>query len=167
MSATRAAAAHGLPGSVHVAHWIPVRLVMISPTHVPVHFAVAATTGRPWCADTRDAGRCPWRESKDSVVLVCPSGEHGQGAKWEQAYALNGPERTSTALNGPALTCGSPISAGQRDIPNIVHTYELLQLTSTDLNYIKPQVNGLERPCREPQSRVSSSYFWEQTQKVP
>jgi hypothetical protein len=50
---------------------------------------------------------------------------------------------------------------------SFVHTYELLQLSSTDLNCIKPLVNGPERPCREPQSRVSSSYFWEQTQKAP
>jgi hypothetical protein len=52
-------------------------------------------------------------------------------------------------------------------MPSLVHTYELLQLSSTDLNCIKPQINGPERPRREPQSRVSSSYFWEQTQKAP
>ena len=51
-------------------------------------------------------------------------------------------------------------------MPSLVHTYELLQLSSTDLNCIKPQVNSRERPCREPRSRVSSSYFWEQIQKA-
>jgi len=45
---------------------------------------------------------------------------------------------------------------------NIVHTYELLQLRSTDLNSIKPQVNGHERYRRESLSWVSSSYVWEQ-----
>jgi hypothetical protein len=116
-----------------VAHFDVARLAVISSKHMPAHFAVAATTARPWCPDTPGARRRPWHEWKDSVVhspagsclspmSVCPSGEHGRGAKGEQTYALNGPERTSTALNGSALTCGSSISAGQRDMPNIVHT---------------------------------------------
>ena len=49
-------------------------------------------------------------------------------------------------------------------MPSLVHTYGLFQVYSTDLNWIKPQVNGHERHCRESLSRVSSSYFWEQTQ---
>jgi hypothetical protein len=47
---------------------------------------------------------------------------------------------------------------------SLVHTYELLQLHSTDLNGIKPQVNGRERHRRESLSRVSSSCFWEQAE---
>lgn len=131
----------------------PMRLTaMISPRRAPAHFAVAAIKTHLWCPDTPDADRHAWRETKDSIVLsltgfcpsrrlVCPSGEHGRGAEGEQTYAPNSPERTSTALNGPALTCGIPISTGQRDMPNIVHTYGLFQLRSTDLNYTKPQVN--------------------------
>jgi hypothetical protein len=46
---------------------------------------------------------------------------------------------------------------------SLVHTYELLQSTSTDLSCIKPQVNGLERRCRESLSRETSSYSWGQT----
>jgi hypothetical protein len=70
---------------------------------------------------------------------VCSSGEHGRGAKWEQTYALNGPERTSTALNEPAPTCGSPISAGQRDMPNIVHTEEVAgSIPASPTPYVSP-----------------------------
>lgn len=47
---------------------------------------------------------------------------------------------------------------------SLVHTYELFQLRLTDLNCAKPQVNGRERHCHESLSRVSTSYFWEQTQ---
>lgn len=38
---------------------------MISPKHTPAHFAVAATTVRPWCPDTPDADQRRWRESKE------------------------------------------------------------------------------------------------------
>jgi hypothetical protein len=50
---------------------------------------------------------------------------------------------------------------------SLVHTYELLQPTSTDLNCIKPQVNGHERHGRDLLSRVSSSYFWERDPDHP
>ena len=93
-------------------------------------------------------------------------GEHGRGAKWEQTYALNGPKSTPTALNEPALTCGNHISAGQRDMTNIVHTYELLQLSSTDLNCIKPQVNSRERPSYGPQCRGELFVLRKQNQTV-
>lgn len=106
-------------------------------------------------------------ESRDSVVEsaarphlslmpICLTGEHRWGAKGEQTYALNSPERSSTDLNGPALTCESPIFTGQRDMPNIVHTYGLFEVCSTDLNCIEPQVNGRERHRHEPRHWVSS-----------
>jgi hypothetical protein len=45
---------------------------------------------------------------------------------------------------------------------SLVHTYGLFQVSSTDLNGIKPQVNSREQPHHGWPSRVSSSYFWEQ-----
>jgi hypothetical protein len=33
---------------------------------------------------------------------------------------------------------------------SLVHTYGLFQVSSTDLNGIKPQVNSREQPCHEP-----------------
>jgi hypothetical protein len=45
---------------------------------------------------------------------------------------------------------------------SLVHTYGLFQVSSTDLNCIKPQVNGREQTCHEWPYRVSSSYLWEQ-----
>jgi hypothetical protein len=49
-------------------------------------------------------------------------------------------------------------------MPSLVHTYGLFQVSSTDLNCVKPQVNHPERYRHESLSRVSSSYFWEQSQ---
>ena len=46
---------------------------------------------------------------------------------------------------------------------SLVHTYGLFQVSSTDFNGIKPQVNSREQTCHERPHRVSSSYFWEQT----
>jgi hypothetical protein len=68
-------------------------------------------------------------------------GEHGGGADWEQSCGLNGSELHSTVSNGPAPTCGSSISAGRRDMPDIVHTDVLLEPTRTAPNGTKPQVN--------------------------
>jgi hypothetical protein len=68
-----------------------------------------------------------------------------RGANGEQTYALNGSELHSTALNGTAPTCGSYISAGRRIMASLVHTYELFQVCSTDLNCTEPQVNGAEQ----------------------
>ena len=59
---------------------------------------------------------------------ICCCGEQGQGADWEQRYALNEPKRTSTDLNEPALTCESSISAGQPRIPGIVDTQVLCEV---------------------------------------
>lgn len=140
----------------------------VNPRHAGRSFYRCGHNGTPVVSlDTPDADQRRWRESKDSVarspttfspprVRVCSSGEHGRGAKGEQTGALNGPELHSTAPNGPAPTCESCISAGRRTMASLVHTYELLQLRSTDLNCIKPQVNGPERPRREPPPRVSS-----------
>jgi hypothetical protein len=63
--------------------------------------------------------------------------------------------------------CGAalrPHGAGRRIMASLVHTYELLQLSSTDLNCIKPQVNHRERHRRESLPGVSSWYFRAQTQ---
>jgi hypothetical protein len=39
---------------------------------------------------------------------------------------------------------------------NIVYTYGLFQLRSTDLNYAEPQVNGPERTCLVAALQVST-----------
>ena len=62
------------------------------------------------------------------VRLTAPPDKH-EGARWgaagEHDRALNGCERHATVLNGPALTCGSCVSAGQRTLLGIVHTEEV------------------------------------------
>lgn len=63
------------------------------------------------------------------------------GAGWEQLRALNIPERSSMDTDGPAPTCKSYISTGQRSLGAIVHTEGVLEPTSTALNCTKALVN--------------------------
>jgi hypothetical protein len=78
------------------------------------------------------------------------------GADWEQLRAVNMPERSSMDLNGPALTCKSHISAGQRSLGVIVHTEGVLEAASTALNCAKVQVNGTERTRTAITAQVST-----------
>jgi hypothetical protein len=120
---------------------------------------VRASSNVQFCREARTGGG---RRTRPSVPL--PRWGARRGANGEQTYALNGPELHSMAPNGAAPTCGSHVSAGRRTMASLVHTYGLFQVSSTDINCIKPQVSGRERHRREPLSRVSSSYFWEQIQ---